>query len=75
MEDMNEETYDLKVFLDAAHPLLETFRKVAPGTFAHSDNVADLCEAIGLELGLNTDVMNAIGMYHDIGKMNFPSYS
>ena len=72
MEDKTKPDYDLKKFLDASYPLLETFRKIAPGTFTHSDNVSDLCEAVGLELGLNTDVMAAIGKYHDIGKMNFP---
>jgi len=72
MEEKTKPDYDLKKFLDASYPLLETFRKVAPGTFAHCDNVSDLCEAVGLELGLNTDMMATIGKYHDIGKMNFP---
>jgi len=72
MEEKPKPDYDLKKFLDASYPLLETFRKVAPGTFAHCDNVSDLCEAVGLELGLDTDTMAVIGKYHDIGKMNFP---
>jgi len=72
MEEKTEEVFDLKRFLDATHPLLETFRKVAPGTFAHSNNVAGLCEAVALDLGLNADIMSVIGRYHDIGKMNMP---
>lgn len=72
MEEKTKEVFDLKPFLDASHPLLETFRKVAPGTFAHSDNVADLCEAIAIELKLDTAIMSTIGKYHDIGKMNCP---
>lgn len=72
MEEKTNKVFDLKPFLDASHPLLETFRKVAPGTFAHSDNVADLCEAVAIELKLNTDIMSVIGKYHDIGKMNCP---
>lgn len=72
MEETTKEVFDLKKFLDASHPLLETFRKVAPGTFAHSNNVAGLCEAVSLDLGLDTDIMSVIGKYHDIGKMNFP---
>lgn len=72
MEEKTKKVFDLKPFLDASHPLLETFRKVAPGTFAHSDNVADLCEAVALDLGLDTDVMSVLGKYHDIGKMNCP---
>jgi putative nucleotidyltransferase with HDIG domain len=72
MNDTATSEFSLKNFMDAKHPLLETFRKVAPGTFSHSDNVSDLCESVALELGLDTDVMSIIGMYHDIGKMNFP---
>jgi putative nucleotidyltransferase with HDIG domain len=72
MEEKTKGVFDLKPFLDASHPLLETFRKVAPGTFAHSDNVADLCEAVAIELKLDTDIMSVIGKYHDIGKMNCP---
>lgn len=72
MEEKTKAVFDLKPFLDASHPLLETFRKVAPGTFAHSDNVADLCEAVAIELKLDTDIMSTIGKYHDIGKMNCP---
>lgn len=72
MNDTATSEFSLKNFMDAKHPLLETFRKVAPGTFSHSDNVSDLCESVALELGLDTDVMSVIGMYHDIGKMNFP---
>jgi putative nucleotidyltransferase with HDIG domain len=72
MEEKTKAVFDLKPFLDASHPLLETFRKVAPGTFAHSDNVADLCEAVAIELKLDTDIMSVIGKYHDIGKMNCP---
>ena len=72
MKEKTKGIFDLKSFLDASHPLLETFRKVAPGTFAHSDNVADLCEAVAIELKLDTDIMSVIGKYHDIGKMNCP---
>jgi putative nucleotidyltransferase with HDIG domain len=72
MQEKTKGSYDLKQFLDANYPLMETFRKVAPGTFAHSNNVASLCETIALELNLDADVMNVVGKYHDIGKMNFP---
>lgn len=72
MEDNTDLDYDLKKFLDAKHPLMERFRTIAPGTFSHSDNVSDLCEAVALEMGLDTDMMAVIGMYHDIGKINLP---
>jgi putative nucleotidyltransferase with HDIG domain len=70
--EINIEKYDLKSLLDAKYPFLERFREKAPGTFQHCQNVADLCEAVALELGLNTDVARVIGMYHDAGKITFP---
>jgi len=70
--DIDLEKYDLKALLDAKYPFLERFREKAAGTFQHSQNVADLCEAVALELGLNTDVAKVIGMYHDSGKITFP---
>lgn len=66
------ENYDLKSLLDAKYPFMEKFREQAAGTFQHCQNVADLCEAVALELGLNTDVARVLGMYHDAGKITFP---
>jgi len=70
--EIDLEKYDLKGLLDAKYPFLERFREKAPGTFQHCQNVADLCEAVALELGLNTDVAKVIGIYHDAGKITFP---
>ena len=62
----------MKDFLDTKFPLLEKFREVAPGTFKHSMNVRSLCESVALELNLDIILMNVVGMYHDIGKMDNP---
>jgi putative nucleotidyltransferase with HDIG domain len=70
--EIDVEKYDLKALLDAKYPFLERFRERAAGTFQHCQNVADLCEAVALELGLNTDVARILGMYHDAGKITFP---
>jgi len=70
--EIDLEKYNLKSLLDAKYPFLEKFREKAPGTFQHSQHVSDLCEAVALELGLNTDVAKVIGMYHDAGKITFP---
>ena len=66
------EKYDLKKLLDAKYPFLEKMRDKAPGTYKHSQNVADLCEAVGLELDIDTNLMKVLGMYHDAGKIVFP---
>jgi len=70
--EVDLEKYDLKKLLDAKHPFLEKFREKAAGTFQHCQNVADLCEAVALELGLNTDIARVLGQYHDAGKISFP---
>lgn len=73
-EQMAEEVKEisLKELTDPKFPLMETFRNVAPGTFKHSQNVANLVESIALKLDLDTDRMRAAAMYHDIGKINQP---
>ena len=70
--EIDPKKYDLKALLDAKYPFLEKFREKAAGTFQHCQNVADLCEAVALELGLDTDVARVIGQYHDAGKITFP---
>jgi hypothetical protein len=65
-----EERY--KKFLDTDYPLLERFRQVAPGSFRHSQNVSSICESIAIDLDLDIDLMRVAGLYHDIGKMNYP---
>lgn len=59
----------LKKFLDPTYPLLEKFREVAPGSYKHCQNVANLCESIALELELDVDLLKIAAMYHDIGKI------
>lgn len=73
-EEMAEEQkeFSLKELTDPKFPLMETFRTEAPGTFKHSQNVANLVESIALKLDLDTDSMRAAAMYHDIGKINQP---
>jgi len=68
-----EDIIDYKQFLDA-HPLLEKFRQVAPGSFKHCQNVTNIVEAISKELDLNVDLMRVCSTYHDIGKINHPNY-
>jgi len=58
--------------LDAKSAHLQKFRELAPGTFKHCDNVANFCESVALELGLDVDLMKVAAKYHDIGKLNYP---
>ena len=74
METINfeKDQYDLKFLVDPKHPTMEKLRDKAPGTYKHCQNVADLCEAVALELDIDASVMTVLGMYHDIGKITCP---
>lgn len=72
METNEQPEFGYKDLLDSKFPLLERFRELAPGSHRHSQNVSSLCEAVAIELELNTDLMKCAGMYHDIGKIVAP---
>jgi len=67
-----EEQENYKQYLESDYPLLEKFRELAPGSFKHSQTVADMCELIAKELGLDGNLMKVAGLYHDVGKMINP---
>ena len=54
--------------------LLKKLSDMAPGTFHHSLNVANLAEACANEIGANSMLVRVGALYHDIGKMNNPMY-
>lgn len=53
--------------------LLKELSNKAPGTFHHSLNVANLCEAAANEIGANSMLVRVGALYHDIGKINNPT--
>ena len=59
---------------DTNSPLLKELSNKAPGTFHHSMNVANLAESSANEIGGNSMLARVGSLYHDIGKMNNPSY-
>ncbi|MDC6352086.1 HDIG domain-containing protein [Zeaxanthinibacter sp. PT1] len=54
--------------------LLKELSNKAPGTFHHSLQVANLAEAAANEIGANAMLVRVGALYHDIGKMNNPTY-
>lgn len=54
--------------------LLRELNEKAPGTFQHSMQVANLCEAAANEIGANSMLVRTGALYHDIGKMLNPQY-
>ena len=59
---------------DLNAPLLRELSREAPGTYAHSINVANLAEAACLGIGANPLLVRAGVYYHDIGKMANPQF-
>lgn len=55
-------------------PLLRDLQRQAPGTYQHSMTIATLIEAVGMELGMDTNLLRAGAYYHDIGKIRKPEY-
>ncbi|WP_158976426.1 HD family phosphohydrolase [Cellulophaga sp. L1A9] len=59
---------------DTNSKLLKELANKAPGTFHHSLQVANLAEAAANEIGANAMLVRVGALYHDIGKMNNPTY-
>lgn len=59
---------------DTNSKLLKELSNKAPGTFHHSLNVANLAEAAANEIGANAMLVRAGALYHDIGKMENPTF-
>ena len=59
---------------DTNSKLLKDLSNKAPGTFHHSLQVANLAEAAANEIGANAMLVRVGALYHDIGKMNHPTY-
>ena len=55
---------------DTNNPLLRKLAEIAPGTFQHSMQVANLAEAVIFRIGGNPLLVRTGALYHDIGKIN-----
>lgn len=59
---------------DLNRPLLKRLSLEAPGTYAHSINVANLGEAAARAIDANSLLVRVGAYYHDVGKMVTPQY-
>ena len=59
---------------DTNQPLLRKLAEIAPGTFQHSMQVANLSEEAIHRIGGNPLLVRTGALYHDIGKMYDPIY-
>ncbi len=59
---------------DTNTKLLKELSNKAPGTFHHSLQVSNLAEAAANEIGANAMLVRVGALYHDIGKMENPTF-
>ncbi len=59
---------------DFNRPALKRISDLAPGTFHHSIQVANLAEKVADYIGINSILVRAMALYHDIGKTMRPEY-
>ncbi len=64
----------LRDLADTTTPLLQKLSEVAPGTFQHSLQVANLAESAARDIGAYALLARVGALYHDIGKMDAPQY-
>ncbi|MDR0386870.1 MAG: HDIG domain-containing protein [Treponema sp.] len=67
-------TFRLIELSDLNSPILKRLFNTAPGTYSHSLMVAALAEAACQEIGANPLLARVGAYYHDIGKIDNPSY-
>ena len=67
-------TFRLAELSDSNTPILRKMRIQAPGTFIHSQNVAQLAEAACDAIGADGLLARVGSYYHDIGKIDQPQY-
>ena len=56
------------------HPLLRQLSEVAPGTFQHTMQVANLAAEAANKIGAKSQLVRTGALYHDIGKMGNPVF-
>ena len=54
--------------------LLRRLSEVAPGTFQHSMQVANLAAEVAMKIGAKSQLVRTGALYHDIGKIQNPAF-
>ena len=59
---------------NVSNPILRKMSEVAPGTFQHSMQVANLSATVASEIGGKPQLVRTGALYHDIGKVEHPAF-
>ncbi|MCR5312821.1 MAG: HDIG domain-containing protein [Bacteroidaceae bacterium] len=57
-----------------SNPLLQRMSEIAPGTFQHSMQVANLSAEVAKKIGARSQLVRTGALYHDIGKLERPVF-
>lgn len=57
-----------------SNPLLQRMSEIAPGTFQHSMQVANLSAEVAKKIGARSQLVRTGALYHDIGKLERPAF-
>lgn len=57
-----------------SHPLMVKFSQVAPGTYHHTLNVANIASRAAKAIKADSLLTRVAAYYHDLGKINHPQY-
>ncbi len=57
---------------DSSNYIMRNLINYAPGTYRHSQNVANMVDKAAFAIGLNPGIVRVCAMYHDIGKIQNP---
>lgn len=76
LEWVFDETTDMRLLelASADNPLLKQLALRSPGTYYHSVMMANLAESAAEAIGANGLQARVMALYHDLGKMERPSY-
>ncbi|PWR24505.1 HD family phosphohydrolase [Zavarzinia aquatilis] len=76
LEWLFDETTDMRLLelASADNPLLKQLALRSPGTYYHSVMMANLAESAAEAIGANGLQARVMALYHDLGKMERPSY-
>lgn len=56
------------------HPILQRMSEIAPGTFQHSMQVANLSSEVAKKIKARSQLVRTGALYHDIGKLERPVF-
>ena len=67
--------FRLMELMSLEHPLMQELMVTIPGTYHHSLVVANMVEAGAKAIGANSLLCKVAALYHDAGKLTYPSIS